>query len=856
MLMMALLSSASAAAACPPLWSDQFPGGGLDGADALAAVTFDDDGAGPNPPSLFVGGNFTTAGGKIVNHVARFDGERWHPLGQGVGGTVRAMTIFDDDGDGPAPPTLIVGGEFAMAGDVPAALVARWDGERWSALGPGLQMALRALATFDEDGDGPLPSALFAAGAMAESKTGPLFALARWDGRSWSLLGPGTDGLVNALCVFDSDAEGSQSPRLIAGGEFDTIGGVAAARIASWDGSNWSPLGGGVGGNVNALVNALTVYDEDGSGPAQARLIAGGQFTAAGAVAASAIAGWDGAQWAALGTGLHGGLNPPEVFSMTVFDDDGPGLHDPRLIVAGDFNGAGSDLANGLARWNGVVWAALTSNLIGDFTLATVFAPPGVSTLPQLFAGGTIFTPAGLGDDNLYRWNGQALAPLGNGLSNQVDAIAAANDVASDAASEVVYVGGTFIWAGDVPVGRIARWDGESWSALSGGVTGQVLALLAVDVDSDARTPDALYAGGFFTMASGIEVNRIARWDGRDWSALGAGMTLGGPVIGAASVRALAARDSDGQGPAVPQLYVGGEFSFAGSTLAKNVARWNGSQWFALGAGVNDVVAALALFDEDGDEATLSALFAGGEFGMAGGSPAGFIARWNNGSWSPVAGGVDGPVRALLVFDGDDDGPQPPALIVGGLFGRAGAAQALNIARWDGRDWSALGDGLSDEVSALAAADFDGDGAQPLRLVAGGKFMHSGSVPLNHAGLWDGREWSPLGAGADGTVLTVAAVRDFRVDPSRQAVLLGGTFQSAGGLSADRIARWGCAVDEAVGCAGDVSGDGIVNGIDLALLLASWGACPARGGCPTDLDGNGLTNGIDLAILLAAWGSC
>lgn len=61
---------------------------------------------------------------------------------------------------------------------------------------------------------------------------------------------------------------------------------------------------------------------------------------------------------------------------------------------------------------------------------------------------------------------------------------------------------------------------------------------------------------------------------------------------------------------------------------------------------------------------------------------------------------------------------------------------------------------------------------------------------------------------------------------------------------------------EVAACPADLSGDGLITGIDLAMLLGQWGACPTKGGpgsCPADLDGNGLVNGIDLALLLAAW---
>lgn len=56
----------------------------------------------------------------------------------------------------------------------------------------------------------------------------------------------------------------------------------------------------------------------------------------------------------------------------------------------------------------------------------------------------------------------------------------------------------------------------------------------------------------------------------------------------------------------------------------------------------------------------------------------------------------------------------------------------------------------------------------------------------------------------------------------------------------------------AVGSAsvGDLSGDGTVDGADLALILGSWGDGPSA----SDLDGDSTVNGADLAILLGNWG--
>lgn len=59
-----------------------------------------------------------------------------------------------------------------------------------------------------------------------------------------------------------------------------------------------------------------------------------------------------------------------------------------------------------------------------------------------------------------------------------------------------------------------------------------------------------------------------------------------------------------------------------------------------------------------------------------------------------------------------------------------------------------------------------------------------------------------------------------------------------------------------IGPAADLNGDGIVNGADLANLLANWHAFPNPPvfGNPADLNGDGFVNGADLATLLANWG--
>jgi hypothetical protein len=59
---------------------------------------------------------------------------------------------------------------------------------------------------------------------------------------------------------------------------------------------------------------------------------------------------------------------------------------------------------------------------------------------------------------------------------------------------------------------------------------------------------------------------------------------------------------------------------------------------------------------------------------------------------------------------------------------------------------------------------------------------------------------------------------------------------------------------EAPACAGDISGDGMVDGLDLTALLAEWGVCGAS--CSADLNSDGVVDGLDLTVILSGWGDC
>jgi hypothetical protein len=52
---------------------------------------------------------------------------------------------------------------------------------------------------------------------------------------------------------------------------------------------------------------------------------------------------------------------------------------------------------------------------------------------------------------------------------------------------------------------------------------------------------------------------------------------------------------------------------------------------------------------------------------------------------------------------------------------------------------------------------------------------------------------------------------------------------------------------------GDVTGDGIVNTVDLLTMLSLWGVCATPSSCSADINCSGTVDVVDLLILLSGW---
>jgi len=736
-----------------PTWLPTF--GGEPGVNHLVyALTVFDDGSGGGP-KLYAGGYFTAAGGFAANFIACWNGSTWAQVGGGVSHWVYALTVFDD-GSG-AGPALYAGGSFTSAGGIAASRIAKWNGSTWAPVGSGLDSSVHALTVFDDgSGDGP---ALYAGGGFLGAGAVLAHFIARWNGSTWAPvgIGSGTNGQVLAFTVFDDGSGGG--PALYAGGEFTTAGGVAANRIAKWNGSTWSPLGSG----LNGAVWALTVFDDGlGSGPA---LYAGGQFSTAGGVAASQIARWNGSTWAPLGSGVS-----HWVYALTVFDDGTGG--GPALYAGGNFTSAGGAPANRIAKWNGSTWSPLGSGVNARVLALTVF-DDGSGSGPKLFAGGYLTAAGGLASNYIASWNGTTWKPvysdLGNSLNGSVLALTVFDDGSGGAPA--LYAGGEFTTAGGVAANRIARWNGSTWTPLGNGHNNSVNALTVFD-DGSGGGP-ALYAGGSFTSGVGAPANRIAKWNGSTWSPLGSGLNN--------TVYALTVFD-DGSGGG-PELYAAGSFTTSGSVVVNRIAKWTGTTWASVGSGTNGTVWALKVFDDGsggGPE-----LYAGGAFTSAGGVAANRIAKWNGSTWAPLGGGMNNTVSAITVIDDGSGGG--PFLFAGGNFTTAGSVDANRIAQWNGSTWSPLGIGMNNTVNAITVFD-DGSGGGP-SLYAGGSFTSAGGVPASRIAKWNGSAWSPLGGGVSSAVIALTVFDDGSGGGS--GLFAGGGF--IGSPAGDSfIAKWGC----------------------------------------------------------------
>jgi hypothetical protein len=282
-----------------------------------------------------------------------------------------------------------------------------------------------------------------------------------------------------------------------------------------------------------------------------------------------------------LENGFRGSLDPTG-WQMTT----GPN-GEPRFVPASaaqPSGGAQLMTVPGDANWDGRFdLLGLTGGYPG---IVEAIAVRGGGDVDTVYVGGSFTNAGGVSVKGIAKWDGTSWLDVGGGVTGPGTTSVYAIAVAPDGS---VYVGGGFDKAGGVEGMRnIAKWNGSNWERLGYGVSGGVGAI--------AVAPDgAVYVGGSFMEAYNcnpnecdprpncckVSVNRIAKWNGTQWSEVAGGVAVG--ELG--QVHALAVSGNDEN----YSVYVGGSFTSAGrapnSVQSKSIAKWNGQrpQWFIHG---------------------------------------------------------------------------------------------------------------------------------------------------------------------------------------------------------------------------------------------------------------------------------
>jgi hypothetical protein len=399
-----------------------------------------------------------------------------------------------------------------------------------------------------------------------------------------------------------------------------TIGAlVAVSGLPAWAATpcepHWLPVSTATNFTGQAIAD-MTMWDDDGPGPHEPRLVACGQFTSIGGVPAANIAMWDGRTWSQIGGGVSR-------YAASVL-----ALADGRLLAAGFMNQAGGTAVNNIAVWDGSSWSNLGTGLSGS-VLPINFQ---VNALAQaangdVYAAGGFTTAGGKAVNNIARWDGTEWWPVGTGLTRGTLTDYAWVSCLYWLSPTQLLVGGLFGDAGGVPVKSLATWNGTAWEGFSTGVTGTVWSV--------ARAPDGtLYATGNFAAGKPFTplAQNIAAWDGTNWQRLGVGITSTGGIAPGRDVVVM----PDGS------VVVGGDFTSAGGSSASAIARWNGSQWSTLKNGlIRSVQKMLVLPSGElvvGRDATATSPWSNTLFNRWGSAATAWIARQPQAASAPCGG--------------------------------------------------------------------------------------------------------------------------------------------------------------------------------------------------------------------------
>jgi len=244
-------------------------------------------------------------------------------------------------------------------------------------------------------------------------------------------------------------------------------------------------------------------------------------------------------------------------------------------------------------------------------------------------------------------------------------------------------------------------WDGYLFDSVPG------LNNFESVVNCFAEFNNKLYCSGYFQNVNNLPNTKyIARFNGTNMESLA-------NVIPNSNVNTLKAKD---------YLYLGGGFTYIGSTLFRNIARYNGTNYSSVGGGVQGGLPHINILDTYNNE-----IIAGGVFAYAGTGYANNIASWNGTTWNNMENGLNGTVNDLVVDSINN------FLYVSGSQTQLGNGNFVSsIVRWNGHYWEDTG--LPNNLLSMVVCMYN-------------KELYTSIFPLNSADIdtiimhFDGVNW-------------------------------------------------------------------------------------------------------------------
>jgi len=303
------LAASTAPAQCTPTWSVDAAGFAQISDTTLRAVcSFDPDGGGPAPARIIYAGSRLLSVSSDENPVVEWTGTELRPVGTGLRGSVESLAVLNNE--------LVAFGSLTLSGasSIPAA---KWNGRDWTRMDTGLRSSLGIYATaYRGELVVTLPSSL------------PSNAVSRWNGATWTPLGPELLRAGSANTIHAAN---------------DELYFASDATLSKWDGSQWTPMGAFAAGfEGGRTIRTIAWYG--GS------LIVGGNFAFSPngnyvGCLARLVADASGGHWESLGPAENSRCG-----ALTILG--------PSLFAQISY-GSGASAVNELRMWDGAAFSPL-----------------------------------------------------------------------------------------------------------------------------------------------------------------------------------------------------------------------------------------------------------------------------------------------------------------------------------------------------------------------------------------------------------------------------------------------------------------------------------------------------------------